>query len=87
MTPTPTHKSSLDRITHFREFDIVELIANVDDPHDGYFGAGAVGAIVGLGSGYVLVEVVRPDGTTAGLLDLLPSQVRRVHDISRPSAS
>lgn len=56
-----------------QELDTVELTAE----HDGV-PAGTTGAVVAAERDRVLVEVVRPDGTTSGLLELKPDQVRLV---------
>jgi hypothetical protein len=52
----------------FHDLDVVAFTKPVDDPRDGHFPAGTSGTIVALEGPYALVEIVRENGTTAGLV-------------------
>jgi hypothetical protein len=62
----------------FRELDSVELAVSINVPHYGHFAAGTRGAIVDLGDVWALVEIVRDDGTTAGLVEVMLHDLRLV---------
>jgi hypothetical protein len=65
----------------FRDLDSVELVVPIDDPNDGHFPAGTGGAIVDLGDTWALVEIVRDDGTTAGLVEVMLDDLRLVQRV------
>lgn len=62
----------------FRDLDSVVLLRPVDHQRYGHFPAGTRGAIVDLNDVWALVEIVREDGTTAGLIDIRLADLRLV---------